>query len=148
MPKSLALLPPVLLALLPDAAYAQPAAPKPAPMATPSEHVGAHVMKLAAELQWVDGPPSLPKGVKLAVLEGDMSKPGPFTVRLQIPAKYKIPPHWHPAIEHVTVITGEFWMGTGEKFDEAAAKKLPVGAFAVMPIKFPHYAFTKKKATV
>src|SRR4030095_9091512 len=47
----------------------------------------------AAALQWGDAPPSLPKGAKLAVLQGDPGKPGPFTLRLKTPANYKIPPH-------------------------------------------------------
>jgi len=125
---------------------------KPAPPAAAApvmaEEAGPHVMLTAAELQWGDAPPALPKGSKVAVLEGDPSKPGPFTMRAQVPAKYKIPPHWHPAVEHVTVITGEVYMGSGEKFDEATAKKLPAGGFAVMPTKYVHYFFTKKKAVI
>lgn len=112
------------------------------------DHAGTHVMKVPTELEWVDAPPSLPRGAKVAILEGDPSKPGPFTMRAQVPAKYKIAPHWHPAIEHVTVISGEAYMGSGEKFDEAVAKKLPAGSFAVMPIKHPHFFFTKKKAVI
>ena len=130
------------------AVAAVPAAPAQPVSPAMEEHAGTHVMLTAPEFKWVDGPPSLPKGAKVAVLEGDPSKPGPFTMRAEVPAKYKIPPHWHPAIEHVTVISGEVFMGSGEKFDEATAKKLPAGSFAVMPIKHAHYFFTKKKAVV
>lgn len=108
-----------------------------------------HIMKAPSEFQWKDGPVSLPAGAKVALLEGNPSNKGPFTIRLQFPANYKIMPHWHPAIEHVTVLEGEFSMGAGEKFDESKAIKLPQGGYAVMPIKFKHYAFTSDKpATV
>jgi len=123
-------------------------APKQPGAAPTTEHAGPHVMTLPSELQWTDAPPSLPKGARWAVIEGDPSKPGPFTLRIQMPAKYKIPPHTHPAVEHVTVLSGELWMGSGEKLDEAAAKKLTPGGFAAMPAKYPHFAFTKKKAEI
>ncbi len=106
-----------------------------------------HIMKRPNELEWKDGPASLPAGSKVSLVEGDPSKPGPFTLRLQLPPNYKIPPHWHPAIEHITVLDGEFAMGTGEKFDKTKATILPRGGIAVMPIKFKHYAFTSDKLT-
>lgn len=106
-----------------------------------------HIMKVPKELEWNAGPVSLPSGSKVAMIEGDPSKAGPFTLRLQLPPNYEIPPHWHPAIEHVTVLEGEFSMGAGEKFDKAKATILPQGGIAVMPIKFKHYAFTSDKLT-
>jgi quercetin dioxygenase-like cupin family protein len=67
-----------------------------------------HVVLTPGDLKWMDAPPGLPPGAKMAVLEGDPNKKGPFTVRLQAPAGYKIPPHTHPTTEHVTVISGTF----------------------------------------
>lgn len=107
-----------------------------------------HIMVIPANLTWKEGPASLPKGVKSAVVEGDPTKAGPFTMRLSLPANYKISPHWHPAIEHITVLSGSFYMGLGEVFDEAKATKLPVGGFAVMAIGTRHFAFTKEESTV
>jgi hypothetical protein len=107
-----------------------------------------HVMLKPSELKWMDGPEGLPAGSKIAVLEGDPAKAGPFTIRLIFPPNYKIMPHWHSNIEHGTVLEGEFYMGHGDTFDEAKASLLPVGSFAVMPVKFHHYAFTKDKQTV
>jgi hypothetical protein len=107
-----------------------------------------HIMTTTGELKWGAGPASLPPGAKLVVIEGDPSKEGLFTMRAQLPANYKIPPHWHPAVEHVTVITGTFHMGTGETFDAAKAKALPAGGFAVMPIRFAHFAFTKEETVI
>jgi quercetin dioxygenase-like cupin family protein len=107
-----------------------------------------HSIKTPAELKWQEGPPSLPPGAQAAVLEGDPSKPGPFTIRFKIPANYKIPPHWHPKAEHVTVLDGALYMGLGEVFDESAAQKLPVGGFAVMQIGTRHFAFTKEATII
>lgn len=107
-----------------------------------------HIMVVPADLTWKDGPASLPKGAQFAVIEGDPSKDGPFTLRLKLPANYKVPPHWHPAIEHVTVMSGSFYMGLGEMSDESNATKMPVGGFAVMAIGTRHFAFTKEEATI
>jgi hypothetical protein len=107
-----------------------------------------HVMVAPGDLKWGEGPPSLPAGSKAAVLEGDPAKPGLFTLRLQIPANYKIPAHWHPADEHVTVISGTFYMGMGDKLDESKAKPLAAGSFAHMPPKTNHFAFTRTEAVI
>jgi quercetin dioxygenase-like cupin family protein len=106
-----------------------------------------HVMVSPKDLAWTDAPPGLPKGAKVAVLEGDL-KEGPWTVRLQMPAKYRIMPHTHPTIEHVTVLSGSLNMGMAEKVDEKASTKLGVGAFAAMPANTAHYVWTTEKAVV
>ena len=56
----------------------------------------------APELKWGPAPAIFPAGAKMAVLQGDPGKPGLFTVRLDMPDGYRIPPHWHPADEHIT----------------------------------------------
>jgi hypothetical protein len=111
-------------------------------------HGSAHVMVRPADRSWADGPASLPPGTKVAVIEGDPTQAGPFTLRLRLPARYRIPPHWHPADEHVTVIAGAFHMGLGESYDASKGKRLPVGSFAVMPAKTAHFAFTKEPAVI
>lgn len=91
------------------------------------------------ELQWTAGPASLPAGAQVAMLEGNPTEAGPFTVRLRLPDGYRIPPHWHPGIEHVTVLSGTFVVGRGEEVVEAAMRELPQGGFMVMPPRSPHY---------
>ncbi|HKP01900.1 MAG TPA: cupin domain-containing protein [Chthoniobacterales bacterium] len=107
-----------------------------------------HVMYAAADLKWGDAPPSLPAGAKLAVLEGDPKKEGLFTIRLQMPAGFKIPPHTHPTAEHVTVISGTCYLGMGPKFDEATAKTMTAGAYAVMPAGMQHFAGSKEGCVI
>ena len=74
------------------------------------------------------------------MLSGDPGKPGIFVVRLRMPAGYRIAPHWHPTDEHVTVISGTFSVGMGEKMDKAALKTLPVGGYVLLPAEARHFA--------
>jgi quercetin dioxygenase-like cupin family protein len=107
-----------------------------------------HVMFKGTDLKWSDGPPSLPKGSRMVVLEGDPADEGIFTMRLRLPANYRIAPHWHPAWEHVTVIDGSFWMGRGEKFNANALQEVPAGGFAAMAAGTRHFAMTKSGTTI
>jgi Cupin domain len=99
-------------------------------------------------IKWGDAPPSLPKGAKLAVLYGDPSKAGPFCIRLMAPAGYKIPPHWHSQAEALTVISGTFYLGMGDKMDATAAQPLKAGGFHYLPPKEHHFAFSKASSVV
>jgi quercetin dioxygenase-like cupin family protein len=109
---------------------------------------GGHIMVVASEVKWKPAPTSLPAGAEAAVIEGDPTKEGPFTMRLKLPAGFRIPAHHHPGIEHVTVISGTLQMGVGDRYDEKQLKDLPVGSFAVMPIGTRHFAGCKDAAIV
>jgi quercetin dioxygenase-like cupin family protein len=100
------------------------------------------------DIKWGDAPPSMPKGAKLAVLQGDPGKPGPFVVRLMLPAGYKIPPHAHAQDESLTVISGTFYFGTGDKIDMSKAHALNAGGFHALSAGDHHYAFAKAPAVV
>jgi hypothetical protein len=106
-----------------------------------------HTMVTPAELGWTDVA-SLPAGAKLAVIEGPLTEAVPFTFRLKLPADYKIPAHWHPAIEHVTVIAGTFNMGLGDKLDTSKTKPLTAGSVAIMQPKTNHFAWTREETIV
>src|SRR4029434_7585328 len=105
---------------------------------------GDHRMVSPDELKWSDIP-SLPPGAKVAVIEGPLNEAVPFTFRLKFPANYQIPAHWHPAIEHVTVIAGTFNMGMGDKLDQSATKTLSAGSVAIMQPKTNHFAWTNEE---
>lgn len=107
-----------------------------------------HVMLTPDHYAWTDGPGSLPPGARFMVIEGNPAAEGEFTMRLWMPANYTISPHFHPADEHVTVISGSFYMGMGESFDAEAAMLLPPGGFAMMKTGTTHYAFTKEETIV
>src|SRR5215472_6409330 len=86
------------------------------------QHTAPHMMMSPAELAWTDLP-SLP-GVKIAVIEGPLNEAVPIMFRLKFPANYKVPPHSHPGIEHVTIISGTLNMGTGDVFDPSKTRAL------------------------
>lgn len=113
-----------------------------------SAAVPEHKIVTPSELQWTDAPPGLPPGGKMTVLTGDPTKKGPFTVRLQAPDGYKIAPHMHPTAENITVISGTFHMGTGDKFDESAGHEMLAGSFASMPAGTAHFAWSSGETVV
>jgi quercetin dioxygenase-like cupin family protein len=108
-----------------------------------AQHAGGHVMFAPAELTWTDLP-ALP-GVKIAVIEGPLNQAGPIMFRLKFPANYKVPPHFHPGIEHVTVISGTLNMGIGDKFDAAKTRALTPGSVAIMPPQTHHFVWTSEE---
>ena len=107
-----------------------------------------HVMQTVGEAKWGPAPPMVPKGAQIAVLAGDPTKAGAYTVRLKFPANYAIPAHSHPTDENVAVVSGALYMGMGDKLDEAATKELPAGSFVVMPAKQHHFALTKSETVI
>ena len=102
----------------------------------------------ANSIKWGPAPPVLPKGAQMAVLAGDPGKSGTFTVRLKVPANYKIPAHQHPTHEAVTVISGEMGFGMGDKLDEKKAQTLGRGGFVDLPANMNHFAFSQKGGVV
>jgi quercetin dioxygenase-like cupin family protein len=117
-----------------------------APAAT--EPSTEHKAMAPGDIQWGEAPPVFKKGAKMAVLYGDPSKAGQlFIVRLKMPSGYKIMPHWHPTDENITVVSGSFAAGMGDKLDPGA-KALPAGSFASMPAKMHHFAFAKGETIV
>jgi len=102
----------------------------------------------AAEIKWTAGPASLPAGAKVAVLEGDPTKEGFFTMRLWLPDGFRVPPHWHPKVEHVTVISGIFNLGMGDKFDQKATRAMPAGTFGFWAPEMRHFAWAKGETVV
>ncbi len=80
------------------------------------------------EMKWSAAPPVLPAGAKITVLAADPSTKGFLSLRLQMPPGYRIPAHSHPTDEHVTVISGSFAIGMGDKLDKAQSKTLKPGA--------------------
>jgi len=106
---------------------------------SPSAAADHHVLK-PGDLKWADAPPGLPPGGKMAVLNGDPTQAGAFTVRLKAPAGYKVMPHTHPTAERLTVISGTFKVGMGEKFEEGSMQKMTAGSYIVLPANMAHYA--------
>ena len=111
---------------------------------------GAHPNAFAPDqIKYGPVPPFIAPGAQLAVLEGDpTASAGDFTIRLKMPAGYKIAPHWHPKRENVTVISGNFKVGMGDKFDTTTMKLFPAGSFAYLDPDMHHYAMASGATVV
>lgn len=102
----------------------------------------SHIVLAPEQVSWGDCPPVLPSGARCAIAEGDPSTPDAlFALRVRMPDGYRIPPHFHPADEHVVVLSGVFNMGMGDTFDTSAGHALPAGGFMAMPAGQHHYAW-------
>ena len=107
--------------------------------------VAAHAQ---APIVWGPAPAVFPAGAKMAVLQGDPGSTAMFTVRLELPDGYRIPPHFHPTDEHVTVISGTFLVGMGDLLDAAHVTALPAGAFITAGANVHHYAIARGRTIV
>src|SRR5207253_3030254 len=91
------------------------------------------IMVSPDDITWLDAPPALPACAKVAIIQGDPKNEGPFTMRIKLPADYKVSPHFHPDTETVTVLSGAFHVAMGDTFDASKAKSLSAGSFAALP---------------
>ena len=101
---------------------------------------------LPPNVKWEETP--LLPGAKVAVLYGDLAKPGLATFRVLFPANYKVPPHHHPATENLTVISGTIYDGLGEQLDSSKGTSYPAGSFFVNPANRHHYLWTTDQEVV
>ena len=60
-----------------------------------------------------------------AVLFGDPGKPGPYVVRIKWLPGNMSRPHFHPNDRFFAVLSGTWWVGTGENFDPEATVPVP-----------------------
>jgi quercetin dioxygenase-like cupin family protein len=102
-----------------------------------------HIILQPSQMTWADLP-ALP-GVKIAVIEGPLTEAVPIMFRLKFPANYKVMPHRHPGIEHITVISGTLNIGMGDTFDASKTHALTPGSVAVMPPGTNHFVWTSEE---
>ncbi len=87
--------------------------------------------------------PAFPPSVRLAVLVGDPSQPGPYVIRVKVPHDVKLMPHRHPEDRIYTVMSGIFYIGRGEKFDAGKMTAFPAGSVVVLPGDNAHFHWAK-----
>jgi len=108
----------------------------------------AHAIVPADKVQFGPAPDILPAGAQLAVLEGNPAEKGAVVMRLKLPANYKIPAHWHSMDERVTVLSGTFNVGMGDKLTTQGSQALTAGGFVSLPAKMHHFAYTSAPTVV
>lgn len=126
----------------------------PKPKKAPAAAHKAHIMVAPEDVKWgpipaswIQGtpPPEFagPMQTQISVIQGDPLKPGLYVIRIKAPDGEKVPPHWHPQDEHITILQGTFVLATGDKFDENAGQELTTGTYALMPKGVRHFARVK-----
>jgi ketosteroid isomerase-like protein/quercetin dioxygenase-like cupin family protein len=115
--------------------------PMPMPgAATTAAHSPDVAMVANSGLTWSDfNPEGFTPGMKLALVQGDPSKEGPYTLRLQFPAGYRFPVHWHPTVENLTVVSGTFQLGMGNTADWNALRNYGPGDYLYIPPRHAHF---------
>src|SRR5688500_19433450 len=108
-----------------------------------AQHHGSHTNVTPNDLKWQDVG-SLPPGAKVAVIEGKMNEAGPITARIKLPANFRLPPHYHPVLERVTVISGTINIGMGDKLDMQKTTAMGPGTVLTMPPEMRHFAWTNE----
>ena len=86
---------------------------------------------------------AFPPSVRLAVIAGQPSQPGPYMIRVKVPDGVKLMPHRHSEDRIYTVISGVFYIGVGEEFDSDKLGAYPPGAVIVLPSSTPHFHWAK-----
>ena len=110
--------------------------------------MGMIMLPNARSVQWSPAPPSLPISAKISLLAGDPAQPGPFTLRLELPANTTIAPHTHSKLESVTILSGEIYHETGEKLDKSKGSLLTTGGFISLPAEMAHSLWTVKTTII
>jgi quercetin dioxygenase-like cupin family protein len=87
--------------------------------------------------------PAFPPSVRLAVVVGQLSLPGPYTIRVKAPHGEKLMPHKHPEDRVYIVISGVFYIGLGDEFDASKLQAYPPGAVIILPGDTPHFHWAK-----
>ncbi|HKB04806.1 MAG TPA: cupin domain-containing protein [Gemmataceae bacterium] len=108
----------------------------------------SHMVALPDDVKWGPAPPALPPGAKMVVLDGDPTKAGQFTIRAKFPDGYVIPPHWHSIEENLTVISGSFGLGLGDRLERNKIRNLPAGSYVRLGKEERHFAVAKGETVV
>jgi len=127
----------------PTTAATQSTAPTVAATTAPVAKAYTPANSVPQDFQFTKAPAAYPAGAEWVVIEGDTSKPVPFTLRFRFPDGYALPPHQHPIDEHVTVIQGTFVVGMGTSGKRETAIEMPTGSFILIPGLTQHYVFAK-----
>lgn len=107
-----------------------------------------HAAVQADAVKWGPGPGAYPPGAQFAVISGDPTKEGFYVVRLKVPAGYRIAPHTHPNDENVTVLSGSFGIGTGDRFDATKGATLKAGGYSRVGKSMSHYAWFSEDTVI
>lgn len=99
-----------------------------------------------ADIKWL--PSKIVPGGQVAILLGDPDKSGPLVVRIKLPPNIKIMPHTHPDARTYTVLSGEWKLGFGDRFDSATLRTFAAGSVYRLPARVAHFQATGSSETL
>ncbi|HEX6748089.1 MAG TPA: cupin domain-containing protein [Longimicrobium sp.] len=115
----------------------------------PAPPAGGMRMVANSSLTWADANiPGFAPGMKMAVVDGNPAQAGPYTMRLSFPDGYRFPPHWHPAAENLTVLSGTFLLAMGERADESGLHTYGAGDYFYIPPQMPHFGGARGETVI
>ncbi|WP_329189619.1 cupin domain-containing protein [Actinacidiphila glaucinigra] len=97
---------------------------------------------LPQDLDW-EPFPAFPPAARLAVVVGNPSEPAPYVVRVKLPSGERLMPHRHTEDRVYLVVSGVFYIGLGDTFDEERLRAYPPGAVIVLPGGTSHFHWAK-----
>jgi quercetin dioxygenase-like cupin family protein len=106
------------------------------------EDPGGFRSVLPEDIDW-EPFPAFPPSARLAVVVGHPTEPGPYVIRVKVPAGVKLMPHRHPEDRVYTIISGVFYIGLGERFDSDKLRAYPPGTVVVLPGGTPHFHWAR-----
>jgi quercetin dioxygenase-like cupin family protein len=125
---------------------ANPSEPMTTPTAAPMADM--QVVSGMAAVKWGPGNPAFPPGAQMALMTGDPASTGFISIRAKMPAGYKVPPHFHPTDEHVTVLSGTMAFGMGDTVDAKSEKTVNHGGYFAAKANMHHYAIAKTASVI
>jgi quercetin dioxygenase-like cupin family protein len=107
-------------------------------------HPGHDVFRavLSEDIEWKPFA-AFPPSVRLAVIVGQPSEGGPYTIRVRVPHGMKLMPHRRPEDRVYTVMSGVFSIGLGNQFDAGGLQAYPPGSVIVLPGNTSHFHWAK-----
>jgi quercetin dioxygenase-like cupin family protein len=91
---------------------------------------------------------TIPAGTRIIMLHGRPDQPGPYIFRVQFPAGYRLPPHRHPDRRSVTVLTGTYWSGVGETFEQSKLTRFGPRDYYITDAGVPHFAWAETDVVI
>jgi quercetin dioxygenase-like cupin family protein len=82
---------------------------------------------------------AFPPSARLAIIAGQLSEAGLYTIRVKVPGGVKLMPHRHSEDRTYTVISGIFYIGLGDEFDAATLRAYPPGSVIFLPGNTSHF---------
>ena len=97
---------------------------------------------LSEDIEWKPFA-AFPASARLAIVVGEPTEPGPYLIRVKVPAGVRLMPHTHPEDRIYTVISGVFYIGLGDEFDSDKLAAYPPGSVIVLPGGTSHFHWAK-----